>query len=324
MKSTTKSQQSQDSHAIGEVRAFNRFYTNHIGLLDYRAMGLGYSLAESRVLYEIAETPGIDTTELRTRLGLDPGYLSRILRGFATDGLAVKEPAADARKHLVTLTERGRSAQAEQDRASSAHIGEHLADLTGAERDRLLDALRTVREVLGERPRSRTMVLRAPRPGELGQVIARNGARYAEEYGWDASYETLVAGIIADFAARGDTEREAAWIAELDGEAVGAVFCMRADAETARLRCLLVEPRARGLGVGSRLVRECVEFARRTGYRRVVLWTTHVLTDARRIYERAGFRLAEETAHPGFGTGELRGQTFELDISSPGTGSANQ
>jgi DNA-binding MarR family transcriptional regulator/GNAT superfamily N-acetyltransferase len=306
---------------VHAVRAFNRFYTNVIGLLKEGLVDSPYTLTEARVLYELAQGDSTEVTALRQRLELDAGYLSRLLTRFAADGLISRERAeADARRQVIRLTDSGRAAQAELDRRSTAQVDALLGRLTPDDQHRLVFAMDTIHEVLdGPGPRRPVVVLRAPRPGDYGWVIQRNAAVYAEQYGWDAEYEVLVARIVADYIERRDPEREAAWIAELDGRPVGCVFCMARPADTpgepdvAQLRLLLVEPDARGLGIGGRLVDECLRFARRVGYRQMMLWTNSVLVEARRIYERAGFRLVKEEKHHSYGH-DLVGQDWWLDL----------
>jgi GNAT superfamily N-acetyltransferase len=248
-------------------------------------------------------------SELRRELDLDAGYLSRILSGFTESGLAAREKsAADGRRQVVRLTDEGRRAFDELDRLQAGAIDTLLAPLDDGQRTRLVGAMGQIRRVLSSDAHRHGLVLRPPQPGDLGWVVERHGARYAAEYRWDATFEALVARIVAEFAERGDTRREAAWIAELDGERVGCVFCMVADnpdnpdaEDTAQLRLLLVEPSARGAGVGSRLVDECLRFGRRSGYRRITLWTNDVLLAARRIYELAGFGCDRREPHHSFG-----------------------
>ena len=299
---------------VRAVREFNRVYTNLIGLLRGRYLDSPYSLTEARVLFELAQDGPCEISALRRQVDIDAGYLSRILARFETDGLVTRERSAvDARRRVITLTAAGRQAFGGLDRRSVEQISALLGRLTEAEQQRLVEAMATIREIAGRRDRPAAFVLRAPRPGDLGWVVQRNGALYAQEYGWDASYETLVARIVADFAAR-DDPGEAAWIAELDGAPAGCVFCMRESGSVARLRLLLVEPQARGLGLGERLVAECLAFARRTGYAEIVLWTNDVLAAARRIYQRAGFELVEEDQHHSFGH-DLVGQTWRLALA---------
>jgi DNA-binding MarR family transcriptional regulator/GNAT superfamily N-acetyltransferase len=300
------------------VRRFNRFYTRQIGLLDEGLLQSPFSLTEVRLLYELAHHPGITATEVREILALDAGYLSRILRGLRRQGLvAARAPAADRRRRELSLTDRGRRTFEGLDARSSEEIGTMLARLSRAERRELIAAMQGIEHLLGKTagpPRAGDEVLlREPKPGELGWVVKRHGELYAADYGWDADFEGLVAGIVGQFAAEHDRRVERCWIAELRGEPAGSVFLMKKSEAVAKLRLLLVEPWARGHGVGSRLVEECLRFARGAGYARVTLWTNDVLHAARRIYQRAGFRLVEETPHHSFGH-DLVGQTWELDL----------
>ncbi|WP_328677744.1 helix-turn-helix domain-containing GNAT family N-acetyltransferase [Streptomyces sp. NBC_00322] len=303
---------------IQEIRAFNRFYTNLIGALDYsKHLYTPYTLTESRVLYELAHSPRTDAADLRAELSLDAGYLSRLLAKFERDGLVGRAPSeVDSRRQRITLTERGREAAALLDERSREAVGALLANVPADERPRLVEAMRTVREILGrERAAHREgPVLREPGPGDLGWVVQRHGALYAAEYGWNADFEGLVARIVADFAQDHDPHLERVWIAELDGRPVGSVMCVRDDAPaTARLRLLLVEPDARGHGLGDLLVRTVVDFARDVGYRDLVLWTNDVLAGARRIYQRAGFTLVAEKPHRSYGA-DLVGQDWRLPL----------
>ncbi len=286
------------SSPVAEVREFNRFYTTTIGVLREGLLRTPYSLTEARVLFELAQRDETEVAGLRRELGVDAGYLSRILARFATDGVVERTRSAiDARRLVIRLTPAGRAAYRLLDERSRTEIQRMLDRLPATDQRRLLHAMATIRGLLaGTGPaRAAEVVLRGPRPGDFGWVVARHGELYAAEYGWDASFEALVAGIVAEFtrtAADGSgrpPERERAWLAEVDGERAGCVFCMRDDEWTARLRVLLVEPRVRGMGIGARLVAECMDFARSARYRRMVLLTYDVLADARRIYQRAGF-----------------------------------
>jgi DNA-binding MarR family transcriptional regulator/N-acetylglutamate synthase-like GNAT family acetyltransferase len=300
--------------AVDEVRAFNRFYTNVIGALRGDLLGLGYSLTEARVIFELAQHERAEVTELRRTLDIDPGYLSRILARLVDGGLVTRERSSeDRRRHVVRLTAQGRDAFCVLDERASIEVRELLARLGGRDHRRLLGAMRAIREILGDAARSDHFLLRPPMPGDYGWVVHRHGVLYAQEYGWDETFEALVARIIGDFAENHDPKREACWIAEVDGEPVGCVFCVRSSDTTAKLRLLLVEPAARGMGIGGRLVAECVRFGQRAGYRDMMLWTNDVLHDARRIYERAGFELVEEEPHHSFGH-DLVGQTWRLDL----------
>ncbi len=299
-----------DDATVAAVRAFNRFYTNVIGLLRGKYLGTPYSLTEARLLFELAQRDASEVADLRRAVDIDAGYLSRILGRFEDDGLiARRRSAADGRRLVIRLTGAGRAAVAGLDERSAGQTRDMLAGVRDEDRRRLLDAMRVITDVLTQSPRPRGYLLRAPRPGDLGWVVSRNAAVYAEEFGWDASYEALVARIVADYVDHRDPEAEAAWIAEVDGAPAGCVFCVREDATTARLRLLLVEPWARGLGIGARLVEEVLRFARGAGYSAVTLWTNDVLGDARRIYERAGFTLDDETSHHSFGQ-DLVGQNW--------------
>ncbi|MCX4582038.1 helix-turn-helix domain-containing GNAT family N-acetyltransferase [Streptomyces sp. NBC_01481] len=303
---------------IQEIRAFNRFYTNLIGALDYsKHLYTPYTLTESRVLYKLAHSPRTDAADLRAELSLDAGYLSRLLAKFERDGLVGRAPSeVDSRRQRITLTERGREAAALLDERSREAVGALLANVPVDERPRLVEAMRTVREILGRgRPAHREgPVLREPGPGDLGWVVQRHGALYGAEYGWNADFEGLVARIVADFAQDHDPHLERVWIAELDGRPMGSVMCVRDDAPaTARLRLLLVEPDARGHGLGDLLVRTVVDFARDVGYRELVLWTNDVLAGARRIYQRAGFTLVAEKPHRSYGA-DLVGQDWRLPL----------
>jgi DNA-binding MarR family transcriptional regulator/GNAT superfamily N-acetyltransferase len=295
---------------IDAVRGFNRFYTRHIGVVGEHLLRTPYSLTEARVLFELGRREAWEVAGLRQLLDLDAGYLSRILSRLDGDGLITRERSPeDARRQVVRLTGRGREAFADLDARSAEQIGRVLSALPDEEQRRLVRAMDTIERVLGDRKAGTSYVLRPPRPGDLGWVVHRHGALYADEYGWDATFEALVAKVVADY----DQERDGAWIAEVEGEPVGSVFCVRKSERVAQLRLLLVEPAARGLGIGGRLVEECVRFARRADCDELVLWTNDVLADARRIYERAGFRLVEEGPHHSFGK-DLVEQTWRLKL----------
>lgn len=299
---------------IQAVREFNRLYTKILGLLDESMLRQPYTLTEVRVLFELAQRSSMPVTLLRQTLGLDPGYLSRLLARFESDGLVARERSStDARAQVVSLTSAGREVFGKLDQLSSDHIGELLGGLSEENQRRLVQAMDLIRVQLGDRPRPETLLLRPARVGDFGWIIHRHGAVYAQEYGWDASFEGLTARVVADYLDKHDPDREAAWLADLHGEPAGCVFCVRKDAQTAKLRLLLVEPSARGHGVGSRLVKECVNFARGAGYRAMELWTVDVLVAARRIYQHEGFQLLEETPGQHFGH-ELVGQTWRLEL----------
>jgi DNA-binding MarR family transcriptional regulator/GNAT superfamily N-acetyltransferase len=295
---------------VAAVRRFNRFYTSRIGVLHY--LGSDFSLAEVRVLYELAHRADPPAaTELCRDLGVDAGYLSRLLRGFERRRLITRTRSEiDGRRSHVALTAAGRAAFAPLGARSHDEIAALLAPLAEPDQQRLVEAMQTIEGILGGRDRTPPFTLRPHRPGDMGWVVQRHGALYAEEYGWDERFEALVAGIVAKFIEHYDAARERCWIAEKDGERVGSVFLVRRSATVAQLRLLLVEPRARGLGVGTHLVAECERFARDVGYRTIVLWTNSVLLAARRIYEAAGYRLTKKERHTSFGH-DLIGETWE-------------
>lgn len=299
---------------VDRIREFNRFYTRVIGVLQPDLVGSPFTLAEARLLYEIAHAGHAAVADIRTALGLDAGHLSRLLSALEGRGLIEREVSAtDRRRQDVRLTDAGRAAFAELDAKQAAAIDELIADLSSTDREDLTAAMSVIRRTLGEHSGGPGVVLRAPEAGDLGWVVERHGARYRAEYGWGTEFEALVARIVADFADRGG-QGSAAWIAEIDGRRAGCVFCMpAADPDTAQLRLLLVEPWARGAGVGTRLVDECLRFAKRTGYRRIVLWTNDVLTSARRIYVRAGFTLDRSEPHGSFGE-NLVGEYWSRDL----------
>lgn len=302
-----------DEH-IATVRAFNRFYTNLIGVLREGLLQSPYSLTEARVIFELAQREATEVAEVRAALDIDGGYLSRMLARFDADGLIMRERSVlDARRQVIRLTQPGRQAFAMLDARSAQEIRHLLARLEDEERRRLVGAMGTIREILeGRAPRER-FLLRAPRPGDFGWVVQRHGVLYAQEYGWDETFEALVARIVADYLDGRDPRRERAWIAEVDGDPVGCVFCVRSDGRVAQLRLLLVEPSARGMGIGVRLVDECLRFARQAGYDEMMLWTNDVLSQARRIYDRAGFALVAQEPHHSFGR-DLVGQNWSLTL----------
>ncbi len=299
-----------DDATVAAVRGFNRFYTNVIGLLRGKYLDTPYSLTEARLLFELGQRETSEVADLRRVVDIDPGYLSRILARFSADGLITRQrSAADARRQVIGLTATGRAAIAGLDARSARQTRQMLAGLRDDDRRRLLEAMRVITGILTASPRPRGYLLREPRPGDMGWVVQRNAAVYAQEFGWDSTYEALVARIVADYVDHREPGAEAAWIAEVDGAPAGCVFCVREDASTARLRLLLVEPGARGLGIGARLVDEVLRFARQAGYTRITLWTNDVLTGARRIYQRAGFTLDDENQHHSFGK-DLTGQNW--------------
>jgi DNA-binding MarR family transcriptional regulator/GNAT superfamily N-acetyltransferase len=300
---------------VGAVRRFNRLYTQQIGVLQDGFLHSPYSLAEARVLYELAYRDKPTATALAAALGLDHGYLSRILRGFSERALVVKTASpTDRRQSLLSLTTKGRMAFAALDQRSQADIAAMIGKLSTADQDRVVAAMATIEGMLGEKPApSIPYLLRPPRPGDMGWIVNRHGLVYGEQYGWDERLEALTAEIVAAFVRNYDHKRERCWIAERDGENVGSVLLVKETDEIARLRLLLVDRRARGLGIGARLVDECVRFAREAGYRKITLWTHSILTAARRIYEHAGFKLVDSWRHDEFGK-ELVGETWELEL----------
>lgn len=300
---------------VDGVRRFNRFFTRRIGVLREGLLHSPYSLAEARVLFEVAHGEGLTASDLVRDLGLDPGYLSRILARFEGRGLLERVPSgADGRRRLLRLTAAGEGAFSELDRRSRDEVAGMLEGLSEEHQRRFLDATRTIEQVLGDDdPSPEPCLLRRHEPGDMGWVVQRHGELYSREYGWDERFEALVARIVADFVDGQDPERERCWIAEANGNRVGCAFVVRQSDEVAKLRLLLVEPEARGMGLGARLVEECVRFARERNYRKLVLWTNNVLHSARRIYEEQGFKLVEEEQHRSFGT-DLVGQNWELEL----------
>lgn len=298
---------------VARLRSFNRFYTEVLGLLQEGLLDTPYSLPESRVIFELGSSGDASPTALAERLQLDLGYVSRVVSRLKERGLVAGETAPDdRRRQVVSLTGAGRKAFRLLDEKSSAQVRQLLNRLSEDGQERLLACTAEIEALLGEQ-KPRTVVLRPPVSGDFGWVVQRHGALYREEYGWDETFEALVARIVAEYIERHDPEREAAWIVEVDGERVGCVFCMKKSKNVAQLRILLVEPSARGMGIGGRLVEECIRFAKRAGYNQMMLWTNDVLVAARRIYERAGFELVEENAHHSFGH-DLVGQNWLLDL----------
>jgi DNA-binding MarR family transcriptional regulator/N-acetylglutamate synthase-like GNAT family acetyltransferase len=303
------------SPRVDAVRRFNRFYTQRIGVLQEGWLKSQFSLAEARVLYELTQRDRPTASELARDLGMDAGYLSRILRGFETCGLIVKQTSdSDGRQSLLSITERGRERFAPLETRTNDDVQALLGSLPAGAQTRLIESMRTIEGVLGEKPAPEPpYVLRPPRAGDMGWIVSRHGALYAQDYGWDERIEALTAEIVAAFVRNFDGKRERCWIAERDGENVGCVMLVKETEEIARLRLLLVDPKVRGYGIGARLVEECVRFARASGYRKITLWTHSVLTAARRIYEQAGFTLADSWQHDEFGK-ELTGENWDLKL----------
>lgn len=304
----------QIADRIGAVRRFNRFYTRQIGLLRDGMVDTRFSLTEARVLYELGQAPESTATAIAAALGLDHGYLSRLLGGFAEAGLITRKPSPeDGRQTLLALSAKGRATFQKLDRGSHNLVGALLETMAEPRQQQMVEAMQTIERCLAPDAAPPTIVLRPHRAGDMGWVLESHATHYAAEQGWGAGFEALVAGIVAQFLREFDAARERCWIAEMDGARVGSVFLVKGGDEVAKLRLLLVEPQARGLGLGRRLVDECIRFAREARYRRITLWTQSILTDARRIYERAGFRLVREEPHHSFGH-DLIGETWELDL----------
>ncbi|ANN61728.1 MarR family transcriptional regulator [Mesorhizobium sp. SEMIA 3007] len=304
-----------NKHLIDAVRAFNRFYTRQIGLLDEGLLQSAFSLTEARVLYELAHRDGLTATDLGRDLGLDAGYVSRLLKKFERDDLISRSTlVSDARQSSIALTPAGRNAFAPLNKGSHDQVAALLDRLPASEQDRLVKSMRTVQALLDESAEPKIPYLLRPlQIGDIGWITRRQGLLYAQDYGWDETYEALVAEILAAFVKSFDPKWERSWIAERDGEVVGSVFVVRKSPEVAKLRLLYVEPSARGLGIGARLVDECIAFARAKGYKTLTLWTNDILGSARRIYQAAGFKLIDEERHHSFGK-DLVGQTWDLDL----------
>jgi DNA-binding MarR family transcriptional regulator/GNAT superfamily N-acetyltransferase len=309
---------------LDAIRRFNRLYTRRIGVLQRGMLGSPFSLAELRVLYELAHRERPVAADLVRELGLDAGYVSRILRGFERRRLLERRPAAhDGRRSDITLTPAGRRAVGALEERSRAEVAELISGLPAAAQTRLLAAMRTIEELLSGGPGSSTLVLRPHRPGDLGWIVHRHGVLYAEEWGYDERFEGMVAGIAADFVRNFDPRRERCWMAERDGETVGCIALVQRSRTVAQLRLLLVEPSARGLGVGRKLVEECVRFARQAGYRRMTLYTHDTLGAARHLYREAGFRVVHEEPDSTYGRSVVA-ETWELDLQPARTPAAGR
>jgi DNA-binding MarR family transcriptional regulator/GNAT superfamily N-acetyltransferase len=305
-----------DARRVAAVRRFNRFYTQHLGVLRHGWLESPFSLTEARVLYELAQRNGLTAAEIGRELGLDAGYLSRILKTFDRQGLIERKAAdQDGRQRVLSLTEAGRSAFAPLDAASRAQIGGMLKELDRGNSEDLVAAMRTVKRALGTRAlhRNDTVTLRPPALGDIGWIIHRQALLYRREYGWDATFEVLLAEIFAGMMPRFDPDMERGWVAERAGDVVGSVFVVRDSDTVAKLRLLYIEPHARGLGLGRRLVDECIAFARGKAYRRLTLWTNDVLKPARRIYSAVGFRLTSAEAVHAFGQ-DMVSEIWDLDL----------
>jgi DNA-binding MarR family transcriptional regulator/GNAT superfamily N-acetyltransferase len=298
------------------VRRFNRFYTRQIGVLQEHLLESQFSLTEVRVLYELAHRENTTAKELCGDLGLDRGYVSRMLQRFEGHELIrTAASAEDRRRVLLSMTAKGRKVLAPLERRSSKEVAAMLERLSPVQQKKMLAAMRDIESILvPPELTSTSYILRAHRPGDMGWVVQRHGELYWQEYRYDERFEALVAGIVAEFIQNLDPERERCWIAEKDGENVGSVFLVKKSASVAKLRLLLVEPSARGLGIGKRLVDECVRFAREAGYKKIMLWTQSELSAARGIYRKAGFRRVAEEAHQSWGRKDLVAETWELKL----------
>jgi len=305
-----------DAAAVKAIRQFNRFYTRRIGALD-PYLGSEMSLTDVRVLYELAHRETTVASEIGRDLGLDAGYMSRILRRFEAEGWLTRAPhPRDARQSVLRLTEAGHAAFAPLQQKSRDEAAALLSSLAPAQRQQLVQAMGTVQSLLepaATPAKPQAVILRDPAPGDIGWVVQQHGEIYAREYGWDSSFEALVAGIAGEFLLKFQPEWERCWIAELNGERVGAIFVVRKSASVAQLRLLILAPAARGLGLGGRLVDECIAFARRKGYKKMVLWTNSCLLAARGIYAKRGFQLTKAEPHESYGQ-QLVGETWELKL----------
>ena len=300
---------------VEAIRRFNRLFTRRIGVLREGLLHSSYSLTEARVLFELANREELSASELVRELGLDPGYMSRTVGGLERQGLVEKvRSETDGRRRILSLTAKGEEAFEVLDSRSREEVSEMLGALSEEEQRRLLEAMRTIEGIFEKGLKfSEPFVLRPHEPGDMGWVVHRHGVLYAAEYGWDERFEALVARIVAGFIDGYDPKKERCWIAEMGGDRVGCVFVVKASDTVAKLRLLLVEPEARGVGLGSRLVEECIRFARNRGYEKLTLWTNSVLDAARHIYEEHGFVLVEEEEHHSFGH-DLVGQNWELAL----------
>ena len=300
---------------ISAVRRFSRFYTREIGLLQAGFLNSPFSLTQARVLYELSRRAQCTASDLAAELGLDHGYLSRILSGFASEKLIDRERSKeDGRQVVLCLSAKGRKAFAPIDARSQRDAGALLGKLSSEDQQRTVNAMSTIEALVGHQEKqTRSYALRPHRPGDMGWVVARHGVLYGAEYGWDAGIEALTAEIVANFLKNFDPAREKCWIAEIDGEPVGSVFIVKEKDDVARLRLLIVDPKARGLGIGHKLVEECIRFSREAGYKKITLWTHAVLKAARVIYQQAGFKVTEQWVHDDFGKPEPA-ETWELTL----------
>jgi DNA-binding MarR family transcriptional regulator/GNAT superfamily N-acetyltransferase len=302
-----------NAEQVSSVRHFNRFYTQQIGVLSKGMVGSPFGLTEARVLYELAQVKNATATEIRTNLNLDPGYLSRILRKFEADGLLEKSASkADGRQSLIELTGEGKRAFDSMNLNTEKQISEMLESLTLDEQKRLVSSMGTIEALLSERAEKRVpYILRPHQHGDMGYLVHRHGIIYAEEFNWNEQFEAVCATIVAEYLETFDPSCERTWIAEMDGEIVGSVFIARDSERVARLRLLIVESKARGLGLGTHLVDECIKFSKRVGYDKITLWTMSMLVGARKLYENAGFELIDEEPVDRFGH-KMMSQTWDL------------
>jgi DNA-binding MarR family transcriptional regulator/GNAT superfamily N-acetyltransferase len=299
---------------IDQIRAFNRFHTRLVGVLNEGLLASEFPLIQVRVLYELAHSSDLAAADLVERLGVDPGYLSRMISALDRRDLISKVPdRQNGKRILLSLSPEGKKVFDGLNAASAKEVGDLIAPLSDEERGQLVGSMRKIRRLLGDASETRTWRLREPRPGDMGWIVHRHGVIYAAEYQLDWTFEALVGRIVGDFVTNLDPQSEHCWIAEMEDEVVGSVFVVRQDATTAKLRLLYVEAAARGLGVGRALVDEVISFSRERGYKRLELWTNSVLVSAIRIYQAAGFELVEETPHHSFGQ-DLVGQTWALDL----------
>ncbi len=311
--------ETQLDRKIESVRRFNRFYTKQIGVLREGLLDSPFSLTQARIIYELAHGEVMSATDLRRELGLDPGYLSRLLRGLIHQGLIDKRRSPDdGRRSLLSLSRTGKEAFDVLNTRSRDEIAAMLESLSKSEQTRLISAMSTIEGLLAEQADMKShVVLRNHEPGDMGWVTHLHGKLYAEVFGWDETFEALVAGITADFINNFDAKRERCWIAEVDGLPVGSAFIVKSSDEVAKLRLMIVDVKAQGLGIGKRLLTECIRFSRRRGYRKITLWTNSVLLAARGLYAAAGFELVHEEPHHSFGV-DLIGETWELDLGEDG------
>lgn len=300
--------------SIAAIRRFNRFYTRKIGVLDQQLLQSPFSLTEARVLFELAQQDGLTAREIAAKLGLDAGYLSRIVHTFSEKNLVTRKPVPeDRRQYRLALTAKGRLTFGHLNLTSQTDVADMLKALPAGGGERLVEAMTTIERLLDDEPSRPEAILRPHRPGDMGWVVQAHGRLYAEEFGWDISFEGMVAEIAAQFLKEFDPAYERCWIAEIDGRQVGSVFLVRKSDEVAKLRMLIIDPAGRGTGLGKRLVDECITFARACGYRKITLWTQSMLLAARAIYQKAGFVHVASEPHRSFGQ-DLVGETWELTL----------